>query len=260
MFNYFNPKKAASQIVNFIQEEVKKAGFQKTVIGLSGGIDSTVSTYLAVRALGKENVLVAFLPYKNLYPQNLLDAKLVSQKLQIPAKNIFEINIGSICEEFFKTDSKVNNSRKGSIMARTRMVLLFDLAKKHQALVLGTENKSEYLLGYFTRFGDSASDIEPIRHLYKTEVRLLAKYLSVPDKIISKTPTAGFWPGQTDEGQLGFTYQQTDQILYLLFDKKLTKSQVIQQNHAKDLVEKIESRVKRNAFMHNSSKSLKNPS
>lgn len=250
MFTSFNPQEATKTITNFIKQEIDKvSGFSKVILGLSGGIDSAVSVYLATKAIGNENVMVVLLPYKNLYSENLLDAKLIIQQLDIPSQNVFEINIGPLCDSFFRLDNLMNQNRQGSIMARVRMILLFDLAKKHQALVCGTENKSEHLLGYFTRYGDSASDIEPIRHLYKTEVRMLAQYLRVPEKIITKIPTAGFWPGQTDEGQLGFTYQEADQILYLLFEKKSTVSQIVEKGLAKKLVEKIANLVKRNSFM-----------
>jgi len=130
------------------------------------------------------------------------------------------------------------------------MILLYDLAKKLQALVLGTENKSEYLLGYFTRFGDEASDIEPVRHLYKTQVRQLALYLGIPRKIINKAPTAGFWLGQTDEKELGFTYEEADKILYLYFDLKKRKEEIEKIGFKKETIKKVISRVKANDFKH----------
>ncbi len=142
-------------------------------------------------------------------------------------------------------------------MARVRMVLLFDLAKKEKALVLGTENKSEYLLGYFTRFGDSAADLEPIKNLYKTQVKALAVYLGVPKKIIDKPPTAGLWPNQTDEGELGFSYKEADKILELWHDKKWTLEKIISAGFKKELVLKIQKRVKETEFMRKSPLSIK---
>jgi len=131
-----------------------------------------------------------------------------------------------------------------------RMILLFDLAKKYKALVLGTENKTEHLLGYFTRFGDSASDIEPIRHLYKTQVRKLAKYLKIPEKIIKKTPTAGLWQGQTDEREFGFSYGEADQILLLYLDQKKNVEEIVNKGIKLEQVEKVVKRLKANEFKH----------
>lgn len=133
-------------------------------------------------------------------------------------------------------------------MARARMVILYDLAKKHQALVCGTENKSEFRLGYFTRFGDEASDFEPIQHLYKTQVYQLAKYLNIPKNIILQVPTAGLWEGQTDEGEFGFSYKEADIVLYLYFDKGKAISQIITKGFPN--AQKIIDRAKANSFKH----------
>ena len=130
------------------------------------------------------------------------------------------------------------------------MILLFDLAKRENALVLGTENKTEHLLGYFTRFGDEASDVEPIRNLYKTQVRQLAPYLGIPKKIIEKTPTAGMWAGQTDEGEFGFTYEDADKILTLYREQKKTAEEIGKEGLKKDVIEKVLGRMKVNEFKH----------
>lgn len=144
--------------------------------------------------------------------------------------------------------SDLDKVRLGNVMARVRMMVLYDLAKKLNAIVCGTENKSEYYLGYFTRFGDAASDFEPIAHLYKTQVYQLAKYLGVPKEFIDKTPTAGLWPGQTDEGEFGFTYKEADAVLQLYFDKKLNLAEIKKRGFKN--AEKIIARVLKNEYKH----------
>jgi len=196
----------AEKIITFIKKTFQAEGFNKAVIAVSGGIDSSVALVLIIKALGAKNVFALQLPYKN---QSIENSNLILDWLKIPEKNRVKINIGKIGDGFGVKD-KV---RLGNIMARVRMIYCFDLAKKLNALVVGTENKSEKLLGYYTRFGDEAADIEPIIHLYKTEVRKLARELEIPEEIIKQKPTAGLWPGQIDEGDLGFTYKEADQVL-----------------------------------------------
>lgn len=196
----------AEKIITFIKKTFQKEGFKKAVIAVSGGIDSSVALVLTVKALGAENVYSLQLPYKNQETEN---SDLILDFVKIPLKNRVKINIGKIVDGFGVKDK----ARLGNIMARVRMIYCFDLAKKLNALVVGTENKSEKMLGYYTRFGDEAADIEPIIHLYKTQVRQLAKELKIPEKIIKQVPTAGLWSEQTDEGDLGFTYKEADQAL-----------------------------------------------
>ena len=260
MFDDFDVKKTTKEIIKFLQHETKKAGFKKIIVPLSGGIDSSTVVYLAVQALGPENVLIAKLPHKELNQDH--DADLVIAQLKIPKENIFEIEISGIVESFLRAipgierpkfrELSLERIRLGNLMARIRMVILFDLAKKNHCLVCGTENKSEYLLGYFTRFGDEASDLEPVRHLYKTQLVQLAKYLGVPAKIIKKTPTAGLWKGQTDENELGFFYEQADPILFSHFDQKLSWGEIKKNYPSVDsnIVEKIKKRVESNIFKH----------
>lgn len=247
MFKDFDPKQTAQRIIEFLRREVKKAGFQKVIISLSGGVDSSTTLTLAVKALGAENVLVVLLPYKELDQDN--DAKLVIKKLKIPKENVLEIEILETLNSFAE-NLKPDRLRLGNIMARVRMILLFDLAKKEKALVCGTENKSEYLLGYFTRFGDEASDLEPIRNLYKTQVVRLAHYLGVPGRIITKPPSAGLWKGQTDEEELGFSYQEADPILYLHFEKKYSWEKIKKMGFRKELIRRVKKRVETNWFKH----------
>lgn len=248
MFEDFKPEEATKKIVKFLRQETQKAGFKRVIIPLSGGVDSSTVAYLATRTLGPTHVLIARLPHKDLNQDN--DGELVITKLKIPSKNIFRIEISEIINCFLGQLGKLGQLRPGNLMARVRMIILYDLAKKHNALVCGTENKSEYLLGYFTRFGDEASDLEPIRNLYKTQVIKLAKYLGVPEKIIGKRPSAGLWKGQTDEEELGFSYKDADPILYLHFEKNYSWEKIKKMGFEKRVVEKVRKRVETNAFKH----------
>lgn len=249
-----NCQQTRQRIVKFLRDEVKQAGFTKVIVPLSGGIDSSTVAFLAVKALGPENVLIARLPYQDLNHDT--DAQIVIEKLQILASNVFEVEISNLLGPFVtrlnlaKQGSTLKKICLGNLMARVRMTILYDLAKKHKALVCGTENKSEYLLGYFTRFGDEASDLEPIRNLYKTQVIKLAKYLGVPEKIIKKAPSAGLWHGQTDEKELGFSYQDADPILGLHFDQKYSWEKIKEMGDDQNLVKKVRNQVERNKFKH----------
>lgn len=242
-----NPEKVSQELVDFIKQSFTNAGFTRAVIAMSGGVDSSTSAALAVRALGKENVFPILLPYGDLNSQGTTDTKDVVISLGISSSET--IDIKPLVDPMI--EPSMDNVRRGNIMARVRMIILFDLAKKHKALVVGTENKSEHLLGYFTRFGDSASDIEPLRNLYKTQVYELAKYLRLPEQVLTKKPTAGLWKRQTDEGELGFTYKDADEILYQLYDEKKSVDEVVTSGFDTSLVEKVASWVSKNSFKHN---------
>lgn len=192
--------------VNFIRAVFKQEKIKRAVIAISGGIDSSVVLVLAVKALGVKNVFSLQLPYGQ---QSTELSDLILNFVKLPHQNRKKINIKPAVDAFGVKDKL----RLGNVMVRSRMIYAFDLAKKLKALVVGTENKSEKLLGYYTRFGDAASDLEPIIHLFKTEVVKLAKELSLPEAIINQPPTAGLWPGQTDEQELGFSYATADQVL-----------------------------------------------
>jgi NAD+ synthase len=221
-----NPKMSQEEIVAFIKSSFEKSGFSKAVIALSGGIDSSLSCALLVDALGHENIFPLLLPYGKLNKQGEIDAFEVVRFLNIPERNVAKIDIQKSVDAIIEAAQDTNIIRKGNVMARVRMILLFDLARKRKALVVGTENKTEHLLGYYTRFGDEASDIEPLRGLYKTQVYELAKHLNVPERILTKKPTAGLWEGQTDENEFGFTYEDADKILYHYFEEKMSDTQI----------------------------------
>lgn len=245
-----DPAKSSEEIVMFFRQVFAKAGFTNAVIGLSGGVDSATSCALVVRALGAQNVFPLLLPCGKLHPEGLMDAKMVIKTLAIPDENVLVVDVAPFVDPIVAYDTQMDQVRRGNVMARARMIVLFDQAKKRHALVVGTENKSEHLLGYFTRFGDEASDIEPISHLYKTQVYALARFLEIPQTILESTPTAGLWDGQTDEGEFGFTYKQADEILHLLYDQKKSKETIISQGYAPETVEKVLQRIASTSFKH----------
>jgi NAD+ synthase len=214
------------KIVNFIRKKIKESKAKGVVVGVSGGIDSATSSYLAVKSLGKEKVLGVIMPYYQ--NQELEDAIFVCKNLDIDYKII---SIKEIVNKFEEAlGFKIDKITKGNLMVRSRMVILYGIANAKKYLVLGTSNKTEFLVGYFTKWGDGASDIAPLLDLYKTEVKEIAKILGVSEKIISKKPTAGLWEGQTDEDELGIEYDLLDKILYRLIDLKMKKKDI-----AKDL-------------------------
>ena len=246
-----NADKEIDGIIVFLKKTFDAVGFKTAVVAVSGGVDSAVSLSLVQLALGEDNVYPILLPYSSLNTQGVLDGMELINKLHIPLTHVIRVDIKPAVDMIVgKEVLGMDNVRKGNIMARVRMVYLFDQAKKRNALVVGTENKSEHLLGYFTRFGDSASDVEPMSHLYKTQVIELAQALGVPQSIITKPPSAGLWPEQTDEKEFGFSYKEADQMLSLLYDKKMTIEEVVASGFERGLVERIEARVAQNSFKH----------
>lgn len=218
-----NPEREKQKIVSFLKQTFNEQHVENAVIGLSGGIDSTVSFSLLREVLPPEHIFVAHMYY---FEPVISSIESVIKSAKIPEANIHVLSIRESVEEIIKLqqieNTEKNKVRIGNIAARMRMIILFDLAKKYNALVCGTENKSENLLSYFTRYGDQASDIEPIEHLYKTQVYQLASYMGVPETIINQDPSAGLWAGQTDEGQFGFTYEEADQVLFLHLEQHLS--------------------------------------
>ncbi|WP_324735364.1 NAD+ synthase [Thermococcus sp. SY098] len=231
-----------TKLVSFIREKVDEAKVEGVVVGVSGGVDSATTAFLAVKALGKEKVLGLIMPYYE--NQDVEDAKLVCETLGI---NYKIINIKPIVDAFEKSlDFEPNKITKGNIMVRARMILLYAHANQYNLLVLGTSNKSELLTGYYTKWGDGASDYAPLINLYKTEVWEIAKRLGVPEKIIKKKPTAGLWIGQTDEDELGISYRLLDEILYRLVDLKMPKEKIAEElNIPIEKIEYVENLIKK---------------
>jgi len=202
-------------LVAFLRDEFRRRGFTEAVVGLSGGVDSAITATLAAKALGPEHVLAVRLPYRTSNPDSLAHAKLVIDQLGIRERTL---DISAAVDGYLSTEPEANPARRGNVMARTRMIALFDLAAKHQALSLGTGNKSERLLGYFTWHADDSPPINPIGDLFKTQIWALARHLNVPDAIVSKPASADLIQGQTDEGDFGISYAKADVILNWLLN------------------------------------------
>jgi NAD+ synthase len=232
-------------IVGFIRDEVGKTGFTRGVIGLSGGIDSSLVAYLAVEALGRENILGVMLPYRTSNPESEGDARRVIEALDIPHK---KIDITPMADPLLAQIPADASRRRGNIMARMRMICLYDQSEEWRGLVIGTSNKTENLLGYTTIYGDNAAAIHPISDLYKCQIRQLSRALGVPGPIVSKAPSADLWAGQTDEGELGFSYDDADQILYLLVDRRYAPDEVVAQGFDAAIVRRVVRLIRQNQF------------
>ena len=214
----------ADVIKSFISFRVNEAKAKSVVIGLSGGLDSAVTTKMCVEALGKEKVFCILLPTENTPKEDTEDALEFAKSLGVKYRII---NISGIVKKIASTiHNKMKKKEMGNIHARTRMIVLYYFANKNNYLVVGSGNKTELLMGYFTKYGDGACDIMPLGDLYKTQVRELAKHLKIPEKIINKTPRAGLWKGQTDESELGIKYEILDQILYGM-EKGLKNNEIV---------------------------------
>ncbi len=209
-----NYEKLALDIQNWIRNYVKSANAENIIVGLSGGIDSAVTAALCTKALGNKNIFGLGLPCGSI-SQDLEDAKLVAKSLDI---NFAVLDLNPIYEKFLSTigpNIKKNKLANANLKPRLRMTALYFYGQiKGKSLITGTSNRAELAIGYFTKYGDGAADFEPLASLYKQEVRKLAKILNIPERIITKPPSAGLWTGQTDEGEIGLSYDIIDDILY----------------------------------------------
>jgi NAD+ synthase len=215
----FNSATVEDRLTGFLADEFEKSGYSKAVLGLSGGLDSATVAFLTTRALRPENVLCVLMPYKMSSPDSISDAERVLHCLGVRSERI---DITPMVEPLFDMDPGMDALRRGNIMARERMIILYDRSACERALVVGTGNKTEILLGYGTLHGDTACAINPIGELYKTQVRALAEHIGVPREIIAKPPSADLWTGQTDEAELGFTYERIDALLHSIIEENRT--------------------------------------
>jgi NAD+ synthase len=240
-----NTDLARKILVLFLRDAITKVGFKRAVLNLSGGIDSALSAYLAAEAVGPENVLALRLPYKASSQDSLDDAQVVIDALGIRSETI---EITPMVDPLLARFLDASKLRQGNIMARMRMVILYDQSAAFSALPIGTSNKTETLLGYTTIFGDNAAGVQPIADLYKTQVRQLSQAFHMPEHVIVKPPSADLWEGQTDEGELGFTYELADQMLYLLVDERYTVDEVVAEGFDRALVERVWRQVRLNHY------------
>jgi len=236
----------ADRLAGFIREYVESSGFLKVVLGLSGGVDSGLSAALGTRALGPDNVLAMIMPYRTSSEDSVSDARSLAALLGIRTE---KVDLTPMIDAYFGNDT-VSDLRRGNKLARERMSILFDAASRDNRMVLGTSNKTEICLGYSTWYGDSACSINPLGGLYKREIREMARHLGVPDSIIAKNPTADLWPGQTDEGELGISYDTADTVLFEIVENgERSLSRIVSNTGAdENAVRRIVERINRFRF------------
>ncbi len=240
-----NAKMVRELLVRFIRDETTNAGFSKAVIGISGGVDSSVSAFLAAEALGKENVWGVILPYKSSSKESVKDAEEVAKLLGIRSETI---DISDMVDGYASSRHVKDRVRLGNLMARARMTVLYDISARERALVVGTSNKSELLIGYGTQFGDTACAINPLGDLYKTQIWQLAEILGVPKKIVEKKPTADLWPGQTDEGDIGLSYSELDALLFHMVDERMSVDDLVKSGFKSETAKRVAELVRKNQF------------
>jgi NAD+ synthase len=244
-----DPALAVEIIVGFIRRQMEQAGFSRLVVGLSGGVDSATVAYLAARAIGADNLLAVRMPFRTSSEASETDAMRVVDALgcrteRVDVTPMVEPMLALIEDD----DPAALNVRRGNVMARQRMIVLYDRSAAEDALVIGTSNKTEALLGYGTLHGDMAAALAPIGDLYKTQLRAVASELGVPEEVVQKPPSADLWPGQTDEGELGRSYDMLDRTLYALVDRRWTVDRCVRAGLPRDLVEWVQRRVARMEF------------
>ena len=227
-------------IAQFIQGQLRQAGFERLVLGLSGGIDSALVAFLSTEAIGAERLLCVLMPYRTSSEASLVDARSVVDALGCASE---VVEISPMVDAYFAADPDATPLRRGNFMARQRMAVLYDRSVTWGGLVVGTGNKTESLIGYTTLFGDSACAFNPIGDLYKSQVRQVSLDIGVPEAIIRKAPSADLWPGQTDETEAGFSYPVLDRLLFWRIDKRRSVDEVVALGFDRGLVERVDRMV-----------------
>jgi NAD+ synthase len=227
-------------IAEFIRGQLRQAGFERAVLGLSGGIDSALVAYLVAEAIGADQLLCVLMPYRTSSPASRKDAEEVVRRLGCHSELV---DITPMVDGFYGPDSDASPLRRGNFMARMRMSVLYDRSVTFGGLVVGTGNKTEALIGYTTIFGDNACAFNPVGDLYKSQVRQVAAAMGVPDEIIRKAPSADLWPGQTDEAEAGFSYPELDRLLFWRIDKRRSIDEVVALGFSRELVERVDQMV-----------------
>jgi NAD+ synthase len=236
----------ARQVIGqFIRGQLRQAGFERAVLGLSGGIDSALVAYLVAEAVGADKLLCVLMPYRTSSPESRTDAEEVVRRLGAASE---VVEISPMVDGFFGGDPDASSLRRGNFMARQRMAVLYDRSVTWGGLVVGTGNKTESLIGYTTVFGDSACAFNPIGDLYKSQVRQLSAAMGVPDAIIRKAPSADLWPGQTDESEAGFSYPELDRLLFWRIDKRRTDDEMVGLGFEPELVERVDRMIATSEF------------
>jgi NAD+ synthase len=232
-------------LVQFIRSEVRRTGLERGILGLSGGLDSSLVAALAAEALGPEHVLGLAMPYASSSPASLAHAR---QMAAVTGIRLEVVEITPMIDAYFAAQAGASSLRRGNKMARERMSILYDHSAVERALVLGTSNKSELFLGYGTAFGDLASAVNPIGDLFKTQVRGLSRFLGLPAEIVDKPPSADLWAGQSDEQELGFSYEEVDPLLYLMLDERLERETLVARGWDAAFVDRITEMIRRSQF------------
>jgi NAD+ synthase len=240
-----NLEQAVKVLTMFIERELHRTGLQKAIIGLSGGVDSALSTYLTAKAIGPENLHVVMMPYKTSSADSLSHARLIVDDLKLSHE---VVEITEMADALFAKSPDIDRMRRGNIMARCRMITLYDRSQQLNGLVIGTSNKTESLLGYTTLFGDNASAINPLGDLYKTQVWQLSEYIGMPKEIVSKPPSADLWEGQTDEAEMSLTYREVDELLFHMIDVREDDEQLVRRGFTPEFVAKIRQKIVRTQF------------
>ena len=242
---HLDAEQVIPRLVEFIRREVRNAKRRGVVIGMSGGVDSSLVAHLATRALGPANVHAFLLPFRTSSHESLAHAHLEIGKLGIPSQTI---DISPMADALFHQIPSMDRRRMGNAMARLRMIVLYDQSEEHDALVIGTSNRTELLLGYGTLHGDAAWALDPIGHIYKTQVRQLARHVGVDPAIVEKPPTADLWVGQTDESEIGLSYDMADRVLYLLFDRQMAPADIVSLGYPAEAVNRVVEMVAASEF------------